>query len=638
MKSLLLVLALLLASTPLLAQQPVPQIYLTANNSQFVYLFPGWPLIVHTTIMNSLRYSNSPNLPPLVISPTGEPWTSAVQFTAVSSSGQAVTWPLQLVGVPASPALTLQSTDNVTFAVEISPADVSSLPPDTYQLTATLQVSNSPGWNGTVRTRPVTITVGPEPQLDPVLQSNKAGLIAEYQVNAGDINGAFATAQQLLQAQPGDVKGMTAAAALLESASYSQLAFFQASDALDTFYTANSDAPEAPFELLTMYRRLWTYMMTPDSTLQQTSISASSASIVFSPNPQNVALSAVVSSPVTTVDGGTVTFVVPGVSAPVNSSTVSGGNATVSYAIPGGQKAGTYSIRAVYNGTATLSPSTDVSQSLTIHSAMPTITWNTPTSIASGTALGNSQLNATASVPGTFVYNPPAGTVLPSATTQTLSVTFMPADANDYNSATASVSVTVLGGTYSGSVSPTSATVPVGSSQTFNITVNSSTFDGLVSLTCANPPKGITCQFQPSQLNLSPNASSSTMLKVTVSAKPAALVVQPPAGRSNKLPSLRLMIILLTMAILVLVLCLTVRELQRVEFGQRRLGLVRLSLALLLFASFHMAACVSASLTGQGPAKNGGGGGAAPANVILTIQGTSGANAANITTLSITVP
>jgi len=123
-----------------------------------------------------------------------------------------------------------------------------------------------------------------------------------------------------------------------------------------------------------------------------------------------------------------------------------------------------------------------------------------------------------------------------------------------------------------------------------------------------------------------------------VSAKPAALVVQPPAGRSNKLPSLRLMIILLTMAIFVLVLCLTVRELQRVEFGQRRLGLVRLSLALLLFASFHMAACVSASLTRQGPAKNGGGGGAAPANVILTIQGTSGANAANITTLSITVP
>ena len=65
---------------------------------------------------------------------------------------------------------------------------------------------------------------------------------------------------------------------------------------------------------------------------------------------------------------------------------------------------------------------------------------------------------------------------------------------------------------------------------------------------CKNFGLVTTCQFQPSQLNLSPNASSATMLKVTVSAKPAALVVQPPAGRSNELPSFRLIIILLTMA------------------------------------------------------------------------------------------
>ena len=44
--------------------------------------------------------------------------------------------------------------------------------------------------------------------------------------------------------------------------------------------------------------------------------------------------------------------------------------------------------------------------------ATPTITWATPADITYGTALGATQLNATASVPGTFVYTPAAGTVL----------------------------------------------------------------------------------------------------------------------------------------------------------------------------------------------------------------------------------
>ncbi len=57
----------------------------------------------------------------------------------------------------------------------------------------------------------------------------------------------------------------------------------------------------------------------------------------------------------------------------------------------------------------------------------PTITWPTPSAIALGTALSGTQLNATATVPGTFVYTPAAGTVLPAGT-QTLSVTFTPAE------------------------------------------------------------------------------------------------------------------------------------------------------------------------------------------------------------------
>ena len=51
-------------------------------------------------------------------------------------------------------------------------------------------------------------------------------------------------------------------------------------------------------------------------------------------------------------------------------------------------------------------------------------------------------MNATANVPGTFVYSPAAGTVL-KAGTQTLSVLFTPTDAKTYSSGTATVQLSV---------------------------------------------------------------------------------------------------------------------------------------------------------------------------------------------------
>jgi hypothetical protein len=79
---------------------------------------------------------------------------------------------------------------------------------------------------------------------------------------------------------------------------------------------------------------------------------------------------------------------------------------------------------------------------LAVTKAMPALTWPTPESIVYGTALGGSQLNATASVEGKFVYIPAEGAVL-SAGTHTPSVTFTPTDAVNYIMAQAAVSLTV---------------------------------------------------------------------------------------------------------------------------------------------------------------------------------------------------
>jgi hypothetical protein len=91
---------------------------------------------------------------------------------------------------------------------------------------------------------------------------------------------------------------------------------------------------------------------------------------------------------------------------------------------------------ANYN-SATASVTIDVGR------ATPTITWVNPAAIASGTPLGATQLNATASVPGTFVYNPAAGTVLPAGAGQTLAVTFTPTDGANYATATKTVTIDV---------------------------------------------------------------------------------------------------------------------------------------------------------------------------------------------------
>jgi subtilisin-like proprotein convertase family protein len=80
--------------------------------------------------------------------------------------------------------------------------------------------------------------------------------------------------------------------------------------------------------------------------------------------------------------------------------------------------------------------------------ASPTLAWTNPADITYGTALGGTQLNATATysstnVPGTFTYSSPAGTVLSAGGSQAISVTFTPNDTNSFLPVTTSVAINV---------------------------------------------------------------------------------------------------------------------------------------------------------------------------------------------------
>jgi TonB family protein len=72
----------------------------------------------------------------------------------------------------------------------------------------------------------------------------------------------------------------------------------------------------------------------------------------------------------------------------------------------------------------------------------PSITWPTPGLITYGNKLNFTQLNATASVEGTFVYAPEPGHLLPAGT-HTLKVIFTPAESGSYAPQQSAVSIVV---------------------------------------------------------------------------------------------------------------------------------------------------------------------------------------------------
>lgn len=106
--------------------------------------------------------------------------------------------------------------------------------------------------------------------------------------------------------------------------------------------------------------------------------------------------------------------------------------------------AGLVTVRASQAGNTNYNAATSVDQSFSVSQANPVITWVNPADITFGAALGATQLNATASIPGSFTYTPTNGTVLNSGSNQTLSVSFTPTDLANYSPASASVLVNVL--------------------------------------------------------------------------------------------------------------------------------------------------------------------------------------------------
>ena len=164
----------------------------------------------------------------------------------------------------------------------------------------------------------------------------------------------------------------------------------------------------------------------------------------------------------------------------------------------------------------------------------PTITWPTPAPIAQGTPLGATQLNATASVAGSFVYSPTAGTVL-AAGTFTLRVTFTPADTSLYNTATAQVTLVVNAPRTTPVITwpapaPIAQGTPLSSTQ-LNATASvpgSFVYSPAAGTVLATGTYTLRTTFAPTDTTRYTTATASTSLTVT-----AATAPPPPPGDGN---------------------------------------------------------------------------------------------------------
>ncbi len=233
-----------------------------------------------------------------------------------------------------------------------------------------------------------------------------------------------------------------------------------------------------------------------------------------------------------------------------DTQSVVSGTASLTTTATASSAPGTYPITAALGtlSAANYNFSTFVNGTLTITQATPTITWATPAAITYGTPLSATQLDATASVAGTFVYSPAAGTVL-AAGTQTLSVTFTPTNTTDYTTATGTVQLTVNPVTTTVTLASSPNPSNYGSLVTFTAAVTPSTATGTVTFMDGGTTLGTgtissgTATYSTSALAAGSNSitaiysgdtndsgSTSATLTQTVNSGPSITSLSPPSG------------------------------------------------------------------------------------------------------------
>jgi hypothetical protein len=396
-------------------------------------------------------------------------YESVTQFVniTVNPLASTITWsnPAAITYGTALSATQLDATASVPGAFTYDPAAPTVLTAGTHQLSVTFTPTDSVDY--TSSTKIVSITVG---QATPtVTWANPAGITYGTTLSAAQLDASASV--------PGVLTYNPAAGTLLTAGTHTLSVTFSPTDGIDyaavtktasivigqASTTITWTAPAA----ITYGTSLGAAQLDASASVPGTFIYNPAAGTVlgagthtlgvtFTPT-DNTDYAGSTSSTSIQVSQATPTVTWANPSGITYGTALGGAQLDASASVPGSftynPAAGTVLGAGTHTLTATFTPtdSTDYSSptanaTIVVSQAGTTVTWANPAAITYGTALGGAQLDATASVGGTFSYNPPAGTVL-AAGTHTLAVTFTPTDNTDYQSSSASASITVSQGT-----------------------------------------------------------------------------------------------------------------------------------------------------------------------------------------------
>jgi MinD-like ATPase involved in chromosome partitioning or flagellar assembly/ActR/RegA family two-component response regulator len=205
--------------------------------------------------------------------------------------------------------------------------------------------------------------------------------------------------------------------------------------------------------------------------------------------------------------------------------------------------AGEHKLSVVFTPADTVGHSTSRAAALvTVAKATPAVKWPTPDPIVYGVALSATQLNAKASVPGSFAFAPAAGEMLPPGVHE-LSATFTPTDTLNYTTVSAVVSLTVA------EKSPTLITWPVPSAVSYGAALSAAQLNATASVPGTfvyTPSEGhilapgkytLSASFTPSDTEKYETAEASVVLEVEGSPDNASLPSAAPPAAATETPS-----------------------------------------------------------------------------------------------------
>jgi hypothetical protein len=248
-----LVLAGMCATVQAQSPLPAPILSLSANGRTDAQGFQSSALIFDATLVNPQKFTPTASVTPVVINPQNGSWANTIQLVVTDGNGVTQNWPIHLAALP-SGSLSLDTMSTGRLPWVVGPADTSTIPAGTYNVTAVLDTTGSAGttgWSG-ITSDSVSVQISPPPSPSTIeQQEEQAELLATYDQLLGNNSQALADLTTFLNQQPHSVGALALEGYFLDQSGQTAIALAAYDQAVAAFFAGHTGPlPEQPDSLL----------------------------------------------------------------------------------------------------------------------------------------------------------------------------------------------------------------------------------------------------------------------------------------------------------------------------------------------------------------------------------------------------